>query len=363
MTRFTATRLFFLLALSAPFGNIASGQEPKKDGARDIPPAMAHKVGANDPAQAERVEFLFRDGIAKHPMLSFLGDQAESMAVVQPQGLRFNVPAGRAYTGEVGIESRLRLRNDFEITLEYELAALPNPPPPLGVGAMLQIVLDTPGASKARMDRLHRPADDVFGANYIIHDDFQGLAASPANPKETKGQLRMVRTGKMLSYQVQEGGPGFYEIATKEIELADVVSVQALCVTGWQPVALGVRFPRLVLRSSKVGGALVVEPATDLAIAPQSSSGDRSSLLIVIGLGAVFTLVAIAAIVLFMWKRGATTAAKTRQPAAAAAQPAVIFTCSDCGKKLNAKPELAGKKLTCPQCGKMVRVLAGGDKA
>ncbi len=319
-------------------------------------------AGEIDLAQAERIEYQFRDGFTKQPLLRLMGADVEPMAVVQPEGLRFNIPAGREYTGDVGIESRHRLRGDFEITLEYELVALPKPPPKLGAGAVLQIVLDAPGVSKARMDRLHRPADDVFGANFIINEDFQGLAAAPANGKEIKGQLRMVRTGKRLSYQVQEGRPEFYEIASKEIGLADVVSVQALGATGWQPVALAVRFPRLVLRSNKVGGAIGVEPVQELALAPQAPSGDRSALLIVLGLGAVFSLVVMVGLAVFLWKRRATPFTKSSTHAAPVTQHAVIFTCPDCGKKLKGKPEMAGKQIKCPQCGKLVRVSAGGEE-
>ena len=213
------------------------------DKVADIDPAA--KI---EQAQVERVEFRFRDGFANNPMLRLVGEDADAMAVVQPQGLRFNVPAGRKNTDYVGVESRLRLRGDFEITLAYELVGLPDPPPPLGAGAALKILLDTQESRMAVMDRLHRPADAVFGANVIISDKHRHLMVEAADAKETKGQLRMVRTGKKLSYQIQEGSPDFHEFATFEIGDTDVIGVQALAAAGWQPVAVGVRFPRLELR-------------------------------------------------------------------------------------------------------------------
>ncbi len=46
-----------------------------------------------------------------------------------------------------------------------------------------------------------------------------------------------------------------------------------------------------------------------------------------------------------------------RDPAAAdPARAFVSFPCSECGKGLKAKVELAGKKVKCSGCGKAVRV-------
>lgn len=338
MTRIKAT-FASLIVLSAILANTAAGQEPQ---------------------MAERVEIQFRDGIAKHPTLRFIGADVEPMAVVQPQGLRFNVPAGRASAGDVGIEAQQRLHGDFEITLAYELVALPKPAPKLGAGAVLQIVLDGPGAPTARMDRLHRATDDVFGANCILNGDFQGLAVQPADDKLTNGQLRMVRTGAVLTYLVQEGSGGFNEIAAKQIGQGDVIAVQALCATGWQPVALGVRFPRLEMRSGKAGGAIDIGQAPAEPIDPQTPAGGGWAPFIVLGLCTTFSLAAIAGILIFLWKRGIIAVAGTNVPTRPAHQPAIdvptriSFPCSGCGKTIRAKAELQGKKVKCPHCGEPI---------
>jgi hypothetical protein len=300
-------------------------------------------------------------------MLRHVGVDAEAMASVQPQGLRFNVPAGRENTNDVGVESRLRLHGDFEITLDYEVLDWPNPSSKLGAGPVLQIVLDTPEESKARMDRLRRLKDDVFGAN-AIDDTFRGLAAPRANEKEKIGQLRMIRVGKTLYYHVREGSVPFYEIARYDIGSEDVVAVQVLCATGHEPVALSVVFPRLELRSTKIEGkaenVAVVEnarvppnPAPNTP-RPAPKSGDpapggHTFLVMVIGLGLIVSLLAMVGVGIYLWRatrRGGATASK---PAKAIAQP-IRMPCPECGKKLAVKPALMGKKIKCPHCGKAV---------
>jgi hypothetical protein len=234
-------RLCGLLALFASLADTAAGQELKK---------------VNEPQLNERVEIQFSEGFAKHPTLRFFGPNADSMASIQPEGLRFNVPAGRKDTGNLGVESRLRLRGDFEVTLEYELLALPDPVPNLGAGVGLGILLDTPDEFKARLGRSRRPTGAVFAPSYVtLGQDGKELPkylfTPPANDKETKGRLRLVRAGTVLFFQAEEGGEGFRTIGTTQIGRADVIAVQAHCNTGWTAVALEARFPRLELRASE----------------------------------------------------------------------------------------------------------------
>ncbi|HZZ78391.1 MAG TPA: DUF1583 domain-containing protein [Gemmataceae bacterium] len=315
---------------------------------------------------ARRKEIQFPEGIAKNPMLQFVRPEAEAMAAVQPGGLRFNVPADRPYAGDVGIESRYRLHGDFVITLDYELLDLPNPPPKLGAGAVLQIVLDSPDDRKARMDRLRRPNEDIFGANYIIGDNFRGLVVARGNEKETKGQLRMVRTDKLLTYQVQEGSVPFYEIARYDLGREDVIAVQALCATGWQHVPVDIRFPRLDLRSDKISGIAIAEnvplPVSDPPPTPtpdRPAMGGHTSLLIMIGLILAFTLLAMIGLSIYLWRGARRNRVKASEPAEAP-QP-VGFPCPDCRKKLTVKPGLVGKMVKCPRCGKAILVTESAE--
>src|SRR5262245_33504675 len=76
-----------------------------------------------------RLEINCREGLENQPVLSLFGPEVESMAKVDAQGLRFSMPAGRRDTNSVGAEAQVRLRGDFEITLDYDLVAVPEPGP------------------------------------------------------------------------------------------------------------------------------------------------------------------------------------------------------------------------------------------
>jgi predicted RNA-binding Zn-ribbon protein involved in translation (DUF1610 family) len=59
---------------------------------------------------------------------------------------------------------------------------------------------------------------------------------------------------------------------------------------------------------------------------------------------------------------GTAPAAGPGKPAErAAAEPAVSFTCSSCGKGLKARAALTGKKVKCPHCGQAGVLKPAGD--
>jgi DNA-directed RNA polymerase subunit RPC12/RpoP len=73
----------------------------------------------------------------------------------------------------------------------------------------------------------------------------------------------------------------------------------------------------------------------------------------------LLSVLASLAVWLYARRRGAMPAtipasASQNGGRADAALPRVSFACSSCGKKLRARPELAGKRLKCPHCGLVV---------
>ncbi len=311
-------------------------QEPPKKGPKENDPAVPNLV--------QTKEILYRDGI-KHPYLrkySQHGDAGE-LPSSDEQGLRIALPANRENLGDIGVECLHRLRGDFEITLEYDLISVPNPAPDLGAGAVLQIVLDTPDTFRARMGRSRKKTKSTFGANYITKktdgkDDFRGIVALPANENLTKGRLRMVRAATTLRYLVAEGAGEFKEIARKDVPQADVVSVQASCATGWQPVAFEVRFPRLELRATSIDEPAGAEPLKVTKV-DNVSEAERPHYFLYLGLALTVFVAAFAAVGVM----------RRRIPRTAASAPP--FDCPRCQKKLKIPADSMGKKVRCPQCG------------
>src|SRR5262245_54214119 len=85
----------------------------------------------------EQLDIQFSDGLGAHPDLHFFGRDATVLTKVESQGLRITLPVERNDFGDVGVESQKILRGDFEITLAYELIAVPKPGPAGGAGAVL----------------------------------------------------------------------------------------------------------------------------------------------------------------------------------------------------------------------------------
>ena len=174
------------------------------------------------------------------------------MAIINPQGIRFTIPNGRNSNLPLGVESQLRLRGDFEITVAYELLAVPKPAPPLGAGASVWVKFDRANNPRALMGRNQKPEGAGVGANYVSvgpdnKDNYRGLNYRPA--KEAKGQLRMVRTGKNVQYQIADGAGPFLVLASKDVGAEDVAAVRVQAITGWlAKVGVDVRFIKLELR-------------------------------------------------------------------------------------------------------------------
>ena len=77
-----------------------------------------------------------------------------------------------------GVESQTILRGDFEITLAYELIAVPKPGPEGGAGVVLEAHFDAP-ESKARLARTQKLRGAFFGSTYYARGN-DGKRASIA---------------------------------------------------------------------------------------------------------------------------------------------------------------------------------------
>ncbi len=315
----------------------------------------------------EHVEFRFADGIEKCAQLRLIGPEVDRMAKTDAQGLRFNVPAERESGAPVGVESRLRLHGDFEITLAYELLALPDPPPNLGAGLYMRVQFDSADSLQAHIGRVKLPAGNRVGANYITtgpdgKEMFKGITAQSA--KEPSGRLRLVRTGKKLIYQFADGAGGFQELATKEFGSADVIAVRAHCTTGWQTKSgVEVRLINLDLRSEQMPNK-DAPPAPNTVdepnVAPQG--GKPGTWLIAAGLVLGVHILLLAGSIGFWFvlakRRGQLKAHRPEASRVAAkvetASSPMIIVCRGCQKKLKVKAESAGKRLKCPQCGNVI---------
>jgi serine/threonine protein kinase len=102
------------------------------------------------------------------------------------------------------------------------------------------------------------------------------------------------------------------------------------------------------------GGDKQLAAMDHLPIATPPPEGDKRWLTAagLLGLGLAFVL----SITFAVWLSLQRPAVTPPAPAAPTAPVPISFACSGCGKALKGKPELAGKKVKCPQCGKPTAV-------
>jgi hypothetical protein len=256
------------------------------------------------------------------------------------------------------VASQRILRGDFEITLVYELLAVPVPGPQWGAGAVLEADFDTPESPRVRLTRTQKTGGATFGSTYYAHDSDgketgHGLQYPRANEKVRTGRLRLARTGTGLAFQVDEGGAGFRTIATKEVGGADVVSVRAMVATGAKPLPLDLRYSNLELRWA---------PSTRIA-PPPVAAPRRTRGWLWAGVGVVMLIgLSMAGVLLFVRRRRRADQGQPREASPTTSAPAVppqapiAFPCPACRRKLKVKAEQAGKRGKCPHCSAAVEV-------
>jgi hypothetical protein len=181
-------------------------------------------------------------------------------------------------------------------------------------------------------------------------------------PTQAKaGRLRLTRVGADLSYLVSEGpGDEFTLVHKESFGPREVRQVRVVAMTSGHTAALTVRVKDLRIRA---------EAFTRVAPALPKRSWRKPALLIV----ALMIVLPLGLWLGVRLRRGGKTA--TAAPAAdgspATAAPAPVennetnpegtasilsFPCPGCGKGLKTRSELAGKKVRCRHCGKVVQV-------
>jgi hypothetical protein len=268
-------------------------------------------------------------------------------AVVRPEeeGVRITLPANREDPNvRAGLEMPTNIRGDFEITAGYEILRADRPTKGYGVGFELFAHIVKNPQQGLGMYRMVRTQD---GEIYLVSHNYFDAAGKPkydqtAVPTTIRaGRLRIARTGEEATASAAEGNDGpFRELAHYKIGPDDITVLFLMAFTGHQQEPADLRVTSLQIRStaSPVANAAVVEGA-----APPPA---RSSLLL-LGGALLLLLAAGAAGVAWYALRGRGTAR---------AAPPLAVTCPGCGKNLQARAELAGKRVKCPHCHQPVHL-------
>jgi len=286
----------------------------------------------------------------------FNSQAAERLVKFEHQGLRLTVPPGASDdTLSIALISAFGITGDFETTLSFEVLKdpLPEDVGPKGTRFSLLVTLNTPNLDTKDVERagLNRSMS-TKGFSTWMRNRFAAKPLLKFFPiPTTTGRLRLVRSGEDLYYLASVGVDQPFMFLSKHRFGADEVKrISIVGETGGPKASLDVRVTDLRIRADGLPDAPEVATTPNgvtKTAPPRERATGRLALALLVGLAVIGVL----ALGFFLRRRGA--------PASSAAERSpVTFPCSDCGKLLKVKANLAGKKVKCIQCGAAVLVPA-----
>lgn len=294
--------------------------------------------------------------------LELTGPDADQCVKFEPAGLRITLP--RAYEGppgffgerpDTGVVIPFTVKGDFEITLSYEILQEPkkkdagHPQTRFTLDVAVERATNTATMFSRRVEKSGGPQfsawvsvwDAQNGKNQAQWQDFRAESKT--------GQLRVVRTGNLLSYYAADGVGGGLKLLREFPFSAE--AVEDIRITGstgaGKEAALDVRVTDFTIRA----GAL--QPTTE--VGSQSPTGGKSWW----GIALTFSLVIALGLGLLVAVRQSRRAGKQAEATSVSDEPSeadlapvfVSFQCSGCSKSLKARARLIGKTIKCPRCG------------
>jgi serine/threonine protein kinase len=321
--------------------------------------------------QPEEFYLSLKGSMDDNPGIELAGPDAADCVKFEPGGLRITLPRGwDGVRSNTGVRLPIAIRGDCTITVHYEILFEQN-----GGGVNAQSTRITLGTGLEKegltVGTLSRRSDAKPGAGFLAWMMFPNEATGrrqyrskgfPAKSKD--GQLRLSRTGSILSYLVSEGEDKEFTLLHQfPFGSEDLNHIHIAGSTPNANSSLEVRLTDLHIRAD----ALLAHPspAEGTILSANRARGWMTATGII---GLVLTL-SLSVVLWFAARRQRRAAADGKDYRLGMESPVHSLTadffslsCSECGKTLKARHELAGKKVKCPQCGKSVSVPAGGSR-
>jgi len=300
--------------------------------------------------------------------LKHFGADMDDVSKKEDAGLRVTLTAKREWKGAVGIQTTIPLTADFEITAGYEIIAMERPPlGSPGVGVAINIANEP---DMQNFGKLGRFMLFKYGSVHLAeswHRDLpkdNPLRVWKTEPTEAKsGRIRLKRESDIVHYLSADGlDQEFRELDSREFNERDIKLVRLLVTNNNSPALIDARLVDLRIRTglgpnqanAPVAPPKIANAAPDNGPRASADAGWLTVILLAGGAGIVVCFALVAVWLLLRSRRGKTEALKEKVQTDATVT--LSFACSECGKKLKAKPDSAGKKIKCPQCGKAMLV-------
>jgi DNA-directed RNA polymerase subunit RPC12/RpoP len=333
-------------------------------------PEVVDPKAAPRKVYAEEYHPALKDNAKPIPDLLIYGPDAPACVKFEPAGLHITLPLGypKQRPG-TGVVTDFGVKGDFEITVAFEILPGKDLGPPAGwANFRIAVVPNEPAEkeiwhkadqNRALLVREITRKDGVgqfFGnatkwnpdvprdewgneqfANVELHKGKRSAATA------LTGRLRLVRRGAdLLFFTSEERDNEFKLLHQYEFGVKDLKNVRVLASTGGTGAALDVLVTDLHIRADGFIKGAAAPP-------PQPAAAPRSlTVPIAVGSAVLMVLILLLSVGAWLFLRS------SRVPFPAQSAGALVFACSQCGKKIKTKSERAGKTLKCPHCASAV---------
>ncbi|HTU93194.1 MAG TPA: DUF1583 domain-containing protein, partial [Gemmataceae bacterium] len=164
----------------------------------------------------------------------------------------------------VGLVSQFGIRGDFEITMTFEILRLDKPAGGNGAGVSIYVSTASLTQEAATLGRFIRPdGDQVFLCHRATTPPGEERRHEGKSSPTTalSGNLRLVRKGTALSYQVAEGNRSeFQELYQTEWAAEDLETIRFAADNGGSPTVIDAYIKAIGIRADEFGPARPVPP-------------------------------------------------------------------------------------------------------
>ena len=322
-------------------------------------------------AWAETVTYNFRGKKYDEQLFRYNGPTPEQYISFEEEGLRIRYPAGNIPKSPVGIVWNCRLRGDFVVIAQYEI--LQAEPTPGGNGVEVYLMLDNETKDGIPVWRTAHTKDGPLYTMMHMTTDSKGkrfTAAkpmAPATPASLRGRIRVARLGGDIMASFAEADEKDFKspLTIKDVGTADVRFVRFAGMSSGDPKGqLDVRLLEFQLEGDLVGlpaKAVAAQPpgAPEALPALTSTGSGRWVLWLLIVLGVLsLTVFGVVAVLVRLNRTKAKIQFEPEPQPVKSPVHGIKLSCPGCGKPLKVAAATAGKRVKCPGCAQTIPVPA-----
>jgi hypothetical protein len=197
----------------------------------------------------------FRGGSLDTAALKVVGSDR---TMADAGGLLVRVPRGSASPQRIGVETRFKIRGDFEATATFKILEADVAREGFGLGVGMLAESDGPTRGAITVERSAVPtAGEKFTSTWIFTTSTGARVYDPVRiPAESReGRLRLTRTGPMIHVSCAEDDGPFRSLRRLDFGPQDVASLQLTADRGQSDHGLVVLLKDLRVRADELSGA------------------------------------------------------------------------------------------------------------